>query len=283
MRKTTRHIYLDYVPYSIDSKLVIAVASSALFDLREADKIFREQKLEAYRSYQQEHEDEVLPVGVAFPLIRRILSLNDKISDYCPVEVVLLSRNDPDTGLRLFKSIEKHKLDITRAAFVGGRDPFRYLGAFNTCLFLSGNPSDVADAIAKNVPAGLVFPTDFIDDDSDNELRIAFDFDGVLADDSAEAVFQEQRLEKYLESEFKMRVFPCRLGRYIDSLSRSLGCKSVTERDVKHMRAERRGSGQPSLPREAPPLTSAWLPRYGVGVCRLTRLSFLAEWRRRES
>ncbi len=131
--------------YSIDSKLVIAVASRALFDLHETDKIYREHKLEAYRSYQREHEDEVLAAGVAFPLIRRILSLNDKSSGYCPVEVVLLSRNDPDTGLRLFKSIEKHKLDITRAAFVGGRDPFRYLGAFNTCLFLSANPSDVAD------------------------------------------------------------------------------------------------------------------------------------------
>ncbi len=212
MRETARHVYLDYVSYSIDSKLVIAVASSALFDLRETDKIYREQKLEAYRSYQREHEDEVLPVGVAFPLIRRILSLNDKISDCCPVEVVLLSRKDPDTGLRLFKSIDKHKLDITRAAFVGGRDPFRYLGAFNTCLFLSANPSDVADAIAENVPAGLVFPTDFLDDDSDDELRIAFDFDGVLADDSAEVVFQEQRLNKYLESETQNAGIPLPFG-----------------------------------------------------------------------
>ena len=202
----------SYVSYSIDSKLVIAVASSALFDLHEADKIYREQKLEAYRLYQREHEDEVLAVGVAFPLIRRILSLNDKSSDYCPVEVVLLSRNDPDTGLRLFKSIEKHKLDITRAAFVGGRDPFRYLGAFNTCVFLSANPSDVADAIAENVPAGLVLPTNFIDDESDDELRIAFDFDGVLADDSAEIVFQEQRLNKYLESEVQNAGIPLPFG-----------------------------------------------------------------------
>ncbi len=203
---------MDYVPYSIESKLVIAVASSALFDLRESDRIYREQKLEAYRAYQREHEDEVLPIGVAFPLIRRILALNDKVSDYYPVDVILLSRNDPNTGLRLFKSIEKHKLDITRAAFVGGRDPFRYLDAFNTCLFLSANPSDVAAAIEKNVPAGLVFPTHFIDANSDDELRIAFDFDGVLADDSSEVVFQGQRLNKYLASEVRNAAIPLPFG-----------------------------------------------------------------------
>ena len=198
------------MPYSIENKLVIAVASSALFDLRESDTVFREQKMEAYRSYQRE-ENEVLAPGVAFPLIRRILALNLNSVDH-PVEVVLLSRNDPDTGLRLFKSIEKHQLDITRAAFTGGSDPFRYLDAFNACLFLSANPSDVIEALEKGVPAGLVFPTEFIDDDPENELRIAFDFDGVLADDSAEIVFRQRSLAGFLESELQNASLPMPLG-----------------------------------------------------------------------
>jgi 5'-nucleotidase len=199
------------VSYSIENKLVIAVASSALFDLQESDTVFREQSVEAYRSHQRQHEDEILPVGVAFPLIRRLLALNENPSDR-QVEVVLLSRNDPDTGLRLFKSILKYELDISRAAFTGGRDPFRYLDAFNACLFLSANPADVTDAIEKEVAAGLVFPTEFIDNDHENELRIAFDFDGVLADDSAEAVFQQRSLAGFMESELQNASVPMPFG-----------------------------------------------------------------------
>lgn len=213
----------------MEGKLVIAVASSALFHLRESDKVYREQKLEAYRAFQREHENDLLPPGVAFPLIRRMLALNDEGAKYHPVDVMLLSRNDPDTGLRLFKSIEKHKLNITRAAFVGGRDPFRYLDAFNTCLFLSANPSDVADAIEKGVPAGLVLPTDFVDDDSDHEIRIAFDFDGVLADDSAEAIFQERRLDQFLELESRNASVPLPFGplhRFFVEIARVQVCES---------------------------------------------------------
>ena len=120
--------------------------------------------------------------------------------------------DDPDTGLRLFKSIEKYELDITRAAFTGGSDPFRYLEAFNACLFLSANPADVTDALEKGVPAGLVFPSEFTDDNSDDELRIAFDFDGVLADDSAEVVFRQQSLAGFLESELQNAEIPMPFG-----------------------------------------------------------------------
>jgi 5'-nucleotidase len=198
--------------YPIDQRLVIAIASSALFDLTECDRVFREQELEAYRAYQRAHENEVLPRGVAFPLIRRILALNDPEKGQYPVEVVLLSRNDPDTGLRVFKSIEHYKLDISRAAFVNGGDPFRYLGAFNTCLFLSANPADVSSALEKNVAAGTVLPTQFLDDGTDSELRIAFDFDGVLADDSAEAVFKQQQLPGFFRSERENAQTPLPVG-----------------------------------------------------------------------
>src|ERR1051326_7698037 len=147
------------MPYPIDNKLVIAVASSALFDLEESERVFREKVLEEYRNYQREHEKDTLKEAEAFPLIKRILTLNTVFDDDHPVEVVLLSRNDPDTGLRVFKSIEKHGLDITRAAFVNGTDPWKYIEAFNAALFLSGNPEDVKMAIQNKAPAGRVFPT----------------------------------------------------------------------------------------------------------------------------
>lgn len=178
------------MPYQIEDKFVIAVASSALFDLTESDRVFRTKGEEEYRQYQREHEMDVLNTGVAFPLIKRLLGMNGSTAEDQLVEVVLLSRNDPDTGLRVFKSIEHYKLPISRAVFVTGSNPFQYMEAFNASLFLSGNPADVKEAVERGFPAGCIYPTDFIDDDEDQELRIAFDFDGVIADDSAESVFQ---------------------------------------------------------------------------------------------
>lgn len=186
---------------SLADRLVVAVASSALFDLEESDRVFRERKEEAYRQYQREHEDDVLTPGVAFPLIRRLLSLNGEADDEQFVEVVLLSRNDPDTGLRVFNSIEQHQLPISRAAFVKGRNPYVYMDAFNACLFLSADADDVRRAIEMGLPAGQVFPTAFVDDEGDPELRIAFDFDGIIADDSAEAIFKKHGMESFRSSE----------------------------------------------------------------------------------
>lgn len=188
--------------YQIEQKFVIAVASSALFDLTESDKVYQEKGEEEYRKYQREHEERVLETGVAFPLIKRMLSINNEADEEDqPVEVILLSRNDPDTGLRVFKSIEHYKLPISRAVFVAGNNPFQYMGAFNASLFLSGNPADVKEAVEQGFPAGCIYPTDFIDDDSDEELRLAFDFDGVIADDSAETIFQTGQLGSFLDHE----------------------------------------------------------------------------------
>ena len=145
------------MPYVLDDKLVIAVASSALFDLAESDR---------------------------------------------PVEVILLSRNDPDTGLRVFNSIEAHGLQITRGAFLNGRSPYRYVGAFSASLFLSANERDVREAILAGLPAGVVLASTYEDDVTDSELRVAFDFDGVLADDEAEVVFHTTgSLESFHSSE----------------------------------------------------------------------------------
>ncbi|SFT15154.1 5'-nucleotidase [Paenibacillus sp. BC26] len=177
------------MPYPIENKFVIAVASSALFDLEESDRVFRERGEDEYRKFQRENENHILATGVAFPLIKRLLRIHASDEEQL-VEVVLLSRNDPDTGLRVFKSIEHYKLPISRAVFVAGSNPFLYLDAFNASLFLSGNPEDVKEAVEHGYPAGCIYPTDYVDDDEDEELRIAFDFDGIIADDSAETIFQ---------------------------------------------------------------------------------------------
>ncbi|MBD3921536.1 5'-nucleotidase [Paenibacillus sp. PR3] len=196
------------MPFDIDSKFVIAVASSALFDLTESDRVFRDNGEEAYRIYQRAQENEILAPGVAFPLIKRLLKINTPEDQL--VEVILLSRNDPDTGLRVFKSIEHYELGISRAAFVTGNNPFKYMDSFNACLFLSGNPKDVKEAVEHGYPAGCIYPSDYIDDNEDNEIRLAFDFDGIIADDSAESIFQNGALEKfhYHEKELASQPLP---------------------------------------------------------------------------
>ena len=178
------------MPFNIEQKLVIGVSSSALFDLTESHQVYLEGGAEAYRQYQERHLDVVLGKGVAFPFIRRFLSINAHHPQASPVEVVLLSRNSPETGLRVMNSIAHYGLDISRACFVTGKSPYTYLPAFNTSLFLTANEQDVRMALDAHYPAGLVLPGLTEDDDADGELRVAFDFDGVIADDESETVFK---------------------------------------------------------------------------------------------
>ena len=173
----------------LERALVIGVASSALFDLRESDAVFREQGEEKYREYQREHLDDVLEPGVAFPFIRRLLDLNDLSDRERLVEIVILSRNDPETGMRVMRSVAHHGLDITRAIFMQGRAPYRFMKPLRMSLFLSANEVDVREATDMGFAAGHVVGH-AAEDDGGADLRIAFDFDGVLADDSAEQVFQ---------------------------------------------------------------------------------------------
>ena len=180
--------------YELENRLVIGLASSALFDLSESHKVFERDGEEAYRQYQEENLDEQLAPGVAFPFIKRLLSLNDLSEPDDPlVEVIVLSKNDPDTGLRVMRSIQTHGLPITRAVFMQGRSPHKFIPAFNMSLFLSANRDDVRQAMAAGHPAGQVLESDAVDDDS-RDLRLAFDFDGVLADDTSERVMQDDGL-----------------------------------------------------------------------------------------
>ena len=194
--------------YDLQGRLVVGLASSALFDLSESDAVFRDHGEDAYRRYQEEHLDDRLEPGVAFPFIKRLLSLNDLVDENDPlVEVIVLSRNDPDTGLRVMRSIQAHDLGITRAVFMQGRSPYPYMEALNMSLFLSANGRDVREAVDLGLPAGQVLESTF-DDDASGDLRIAFDFDGVLADDASEAINQASGLKTFQEHEADNAVTP---------------------------------------------------------------------------
>lgn len=182
-----------------DHKLVVAISSRALFDLEESHRVFEEQGREAYCDYQIEHEEDVLEPGVAFGLVQKLLALNDESRQR--VEVILLSRNSADTGLRVFNSIAHHGLDIGRAAFTSGDTPYRYVAPFDTNLFLSADPEDVRAALEAGYAAATIVPAARRQTRGEGPLRIAFDGDAVLFSDDAERVYKERGLEAFAESE----------------------------------------------------------------------------------
>jgi 5'-nucleotidase len=199
--------------YPIERKLVVGVSSSALFDMSNANKIYERDGYEAYRKYQKKYRNRELKIGPAFPFIRRFLSINDAFREEQPVEVVLLSHNSPDTGIRVFNSIKEYGLPITRAAFTSGKQPHLYMKAFNISLFLTTNREDVSVAVSQGLPAGMVYTNEVYDDYNDRQLRIAFDFDGVLADDEAERVYMESgSLDEFERYESERRYQPLKAG-----------------------------------------------------------------------
>lgn len=219
------------MPYELENRLVIGVASSAVFDLNESDAVFRSQGEEQYRRYQEENLDIPLAKGIAFPFVKRLLALNDLSPDPSDplVEVVLLSRNDPDTGLRVMKTIEHYGLGMTRAIFMQGRSPYEYIPALNIALFLSGHKLDVEAAIAIGHPAGQVLDSKFDDDEADKTLRIAFDFDGVLAGDESESVMQRGGLNAFHDHEVKNVMQPHNPGPLKEFLVRVSKIQSAEE------------------------------------------------------
>lgn len=204
--------------YELSEKLVVGVASSALFNLTESDRVFRSQGEAAYRKYQEEKLDEQLEPGVAFPFIKRLLSLNDLSEDDGPlVEVIVLSRNDPETGLRVMRSIKSHGLNITRAIFRQGRSPYEFMGALGMSLFLSANGDDVRKALDQGFAAGQVLGRPAVDPNG-RDLRIAFDFDGVLGDDSSERIMKSAGLAAFHQNEVENSDIPLNEGRLTNFL-----------------------------------------------------------------
>lgn len=185
---------------SLDDKLVIAISSRALFDLSASHRVYEEEGLGAYSAYQIAREDEPLEPGEAFPLVEKMLRINARLGVERGVEVVLLSRNSADTGLRVFNSIQHYGLSISRAAFCGGESPWRYINAFGCQLFLSSEAEDVRSALECGVAAATLVSNKGANRGS-NELRFAFDGDAVLFSDEAERVYKSQGLEAFTASE----------------------------------------------------------------------------------
>lgn len=186
----------DPQPVAAATPLVVGVSSSALFDLDDSDGVFRSQGIGEYRKYQEARIDDALSPGIAFPFVRRLLSLND-LAPEPVVDVVVVSRNSPETGQRVLRSAAKHGLPIVRSCFLDGEAPYPYMTAFGMSLFLTANEADVRAAVGMDQPAGQVLPGHYEDNLADPQLRIAFDFDGVLADDESEKVFATGGLQAF--------------------------------------------------------------------------------------
>ena len=203
-------------------RFVVAISSRALFDLNESHELFEREGIEAYRSYQTERENELLAPGIAFPLVQKLLRLNTIGSGAPRVEVILLSRNSSDTGLRIFNAIEHYRLDIVRAAFTNGQPTWPYVQPFGADLFLSGNAEDVQNALAAGVAAATILPGSGATANQE-QLRIAFDGDAVLFGDESERISQEQGLAAFSQNEAEQAAVPLTGGPFrgfLDALHR---------------------------------------------------------------
>ena len=188
------------MPPDLTDKLVLAISSRALFDMSESHEVYKNNGLAAYSDYQIEREDEPLKPGDAFPLVKKLLALNERLEGESRVEVILLSRNSADTGLRVFNSIEHYGLNIARAAFSSGESPYRYVKAFACHLFLSTDAEDVRSALKNGVAAATFLPGNKQSQESE-QLRFAFDGDAVLFSDEAEKIYKQNGLEAFTETE----------------------------------------------------------------------------------
>jgi 5'-nucleotidase len=196
---------------TLDDKLVVAISSRALFDFEEENAIFESGDPAAYMKLQLERLDVPAKPGIAYSLIKKLLAFNDdKVQR---VEVVILSRNDPVSGMRVFRSGVANDIKLVRGVFTQGRSPFRYLRPLGAKLFLSANADDVREALAAGFPAARVLTESMLAmDNYPNEVRIAFDGDAVLFSDEAEQVFQAKGLAAFQQHELSNALHPLREG-----------------------------------------------------------------------
>lgn len=192
---------------TLDGKLVVAISSRALFDFEAENHLFDQGDDQAYMTLQLQRLDEPASPGVALSLVQKLLRFNTP--DHQRVEVVILSRNDPVSGLRVFRSVQSHGLTVERGVFTRGREPYRYLRPLQANLFLSANPSDVQAALALGFPAATV-ATHAVRATASypDEVRIAFDGDAVLFSDEAERVYQSSGLPAFQQHEQDKATLP---------------------------------------------------------------------------
>ena len=209
------------MPYPIENKLVVAVSATALFDLALEHRLFLELGVEKFREHQRDNRH-VMPLqGAAFPFIQRLLHLNTIYLEERPVEVVILSRHHADAGLRVMDAVKHYELDISRSFFLAGSLPYPYMPSVNASLYLSTNKDEVDTAVGLGHPAGYVLPCKTLPSGKDRQLRIAFDFDGVIVDDEAEKVYDSSHnLDLFHEYERVNRERPLQSGPLMPLLKR---------------------------------------------------------------
>ena len=199
------------------NKLVIAISSRALFNLDDSHQVYINEGLAAYSQYQIERENDILQKGEAFYLVEKLLQLNDQLDGESRVEIILLSRNSADTGLRVFNSIQHYGLNITRAAFSGGERPYRYINPFGCHLFLSSDANDVRDALEHGIAAATLMAS--AKHKNSDQLRFAFDGDAVLFSDESERIYKQHGLHAFTENEKKVAKKPLSGGPFKEFLS----------------------------------------------------------------
>lgn len=212
-------------------KLVVAVSSRALFNLDKSHQIFEAEGKKAYCAYQIKHEEDILEPGFGYELVRKLLAINSFADNKHPlVEVILLSQNSADTGLRIFNSIDHYHLDITRAAFTSGLSPYGYIPAFGAHLFLSANAEDVVNALECGYAAATIL-SGGEQHLGAKQLRIAFDGDAVLFSDQSERIYQEHGLAAFTENEKSAAKIPLCGGPFKEFLEALQRIQSRFEED----------------------------------------------------
>jgi 5'-nucleotidase len=186
--------------YALDDKLVIAISSRALFDLEKENEIFQDEGLEAYYRHQLEHIDTPIGQGSAFRFVRNLLAINEQFDNHL-IEVIILSRNNAATGLRIGRTIEHYGLPIERSGWTAGTPASRYLEAFKVDLFLSAHAEDVQAAVNSGVAAATILPHTPLTDSESDVVKIAFDGDAVIFGDESERVYQAEGLEAFIAHE----------------------------------------------------------------------------------
>jgi len=196
------------MPTTLDGRLVVALSSRALFDFEAENQVFEANDDRAYMQLQLQRLDQPALPGVAFSLVKKLLAFN--VDPAAPhVEVVILSRNDPVSGMRVFRSAQHYGLAIERGAFTRGQSPWRYLRPLGAQLFLSANLADVRQALDAGVPAAQVYPHSARASEAHpKELRIAFDGDAVLFSDEAELIYQRDGLDAFQRHEVSRAATP---------------------------------------------------------------------------
>lgn len=197
------------MPFPIEQKLVVAVSSTALFDLSREDELYRTLGLDEFREFQRKNRSNVPKPGAAFPFVERLLNLNNIYDEEQPIEVVILSKNHADAGLRMMDALSHYGLNISRCFFTAGEQPFKYIESLDAVLYLSTDKDEVKNAVKNGYPAGYILPCETTPVNDNSPLKIALDFDGIIANDEAESIYKNTgKLEAFHKHENVLKGVP---------------------------------------------------------------------------